>query len=266
MQSLVTPSAGGWRLHGFRPTAEIEIVALLSEKKTLISSLLLEPVVQLVILAAGLQGAFQGAAFTDHYITWVFPGLVALQTLRAFSRTMYRTVLDRQWGMLTIKRLAGVTGTGYTLGKIVPSAIALSLQLCTLFLLVLVMGARFAIVPVIGTVAMAIIAAIFWSALAIIITGFVRDYIVRDMVVTWVMLPLSMAAPIFYPIETAPTYLQWIARINPLAYQVDAMRNLLLYGQFQVTGIVMMILTLIVLPLAVRSVSHGDALSSQGGR
>lgn len=257
-----------WSLRGLRPTAEIEMIALFSEGRSLISSLLLEPMVQLLILAAGLQGAISAAGFTGSvsYITWVFPGLIALQTVRAFNRTMYRTVLDRQWGMLTIKRLAGTGGAGYTLGKITPSAAALLPQIAMLFGLAVIMGSRFSVANALVTTALALIAALFWSALAVVITGFVRDYVVRDIVVTWVMLPLSMAAPVFYPIETAPTYLQWIARFNPLAYQVETLRGTLLHGTFTATGYVMIALTVVIVPIAVRSVSHGDALSSQGGR
>ncbi|MCO5216732.1 MAG: ABC transporter permease [Thermomicrobiales bacterium] len=257
-----------WSLKGFHPTAEIEMIALFSEGRSLISSLLLEPIVQLLILAAGLQGAINAAGFTGSvsYVTWVLPGLVALQTVRAFSRTMYRTVLDRQWGMLTIKRLAGVGGAGYTLGKVAPSAAALIPQVVVLFILAVMMGSRFSLANTMVTIALALVAALFWAALAVIITGFVRDYVVRDIVVTWVMLPLSMAAPVFYPIETAPSYLRWIARFNPLAYQVDALRTVLLDGTFTTTGYVMIALTIVVLPVAIHSVSHGDALGSQGGR
>lgn len=265
MHIVSTRTRARWALRGFRSTSEIELIALLGQRKSLISSLLLEPVVQLMLLAAGLQGAMQGAPFTDHYMTWVFPGLLALQTVRAFSRTMYRMVLDRQWGMLTLKRLAGTSSAGYTLGKIAPSAIVLCVQMGSLFTLVLLLGSRFAPLPVLGTVVLALIAAIFWSALAIVVTGFVRDYHVRDVVVTWVMLPLSMAAPVFYPIESAPTYLQWLAKANPLTYQVEGMRDLLLHGQFDFTGGVMLLLSMVMFPLAVKSISHGDALSSQSG-
>lgn len=269
MQLNISPDhARRWSLRGLRPTAEIEMIALFSEGRSLISSLLLEPMVQLLILAAGLQGAISAAGFTDsvNYITWVFPGLIALQTVRAFNRTMYRTVLDRQWGMLTIKRLAGIGGAGYTLGKVTPSAAALLPQISMLFVLVSLMGSRFSVVNGIVTAVLALIAALFWSALAVIITGFVSNYVVRDIVVTWVMLPLSMAAPVFYPIETAPTYLQWIARINPLAWQVETLRSMLLYGTFSSGGVVMIVITAAVVPVAIMSVSHGDALGSQGGR
>ena len=138
--------ASGWSMRRFVALTEIELRAVMSEGRSLVSSLLLEPVVQLVLLAAGLQGVIGGGddfyrGFT--YTGFVLPGLLVLQALRGFSRTMYRTVLDRQWGMLTIKRLAGAGGAGYAASKMAAPALALMVQISVMFALGYAMGARY---------------------------------------------------------------------------------------------------------------------------
>lgn len=266
---ISTQTPRRWSMRRFVPLAEIELTALFSEGRTLVSSLLLEPVVQLVLLAAGLQGLIGGGDdfYRGHsYLAFVLPGLIVLQALKGFSRTMYRTVLDRQWGMLTIKRLAGTGGAGYACSKIIAAVSALLVQAMVLGALAMAMGVRIEIAHLLTGMALAVIAVAFWSALAIVVTGFVRDYVVRDMVVSWMMLPLSLAAPVFYKLETAPVYLQWIARINPLAWQVEAIRTAMLDGRITASTLVMTVLSLVAIIAAVLSVSHGDALSSEGGR
>lgn len=256
-------------LRRFLPLAEIEMLALFSERRTLVSSLLLEPVVQLVLLAAGLQGLIGGGDdfYRGHsYLAFVLPGLIMLQALKGFNRTMYRTVLDRQWGMLTIKRLAGAGGAGYAFSKIIAPTTAILVQSVVLVALALMMQVRLSALNLTVGLLIGVIAVAFWAAIAIVITGFVRDYIVRDMVVSWMMLPLSLAAPVFYTMETAPTYLQWIARFNPLAWQVEALRAVMLDGQITTSAVVMAVLTGVAMTAAVLSVSHGDALTSEGGR
>lgn len=256
-------------LRRFLPLAEIEMTALFSEGRTLVSSLLLEPVVQLVLLAAGLQGLIGGGDDFyqgQSYLAFVLPGLIILQALKGFSRTMYRTVLDRQWGMLTIKRLAGAGGAGYAISKIISPMAALVVQASVLSVLAAAMGVRIGWAHWLAGLVLAVIAVAFWAALAIVVTGFVRDYVVRDMVVSWMMLPLSLAAPVFYKMETAPTYLQWIARFNPLAWQVEALRAVMLDGRLTVSALVMSLLALVAIVAAVLSVSHGDTLTSEGGR
>lgn len=265
----VSQTGGRWSLKRFLPLTQIEIIALFSEGKTLVSSLLLEPVVQLALLAAGLQGLIGGGdAFYNgySYLGFVLPGLIILQALRGFSRTMYRTVLDRQWGMLNIKRLAGAGGAGYALSKVVAPMAALLAQTAVLIALATTMGVRLSVPNIAAATIFAVVAVAFWAAIAIVITGYVRDYVVRDMVVSWMMLPLSLAAPVFYQLDTAPAYLQWIARFNPLAYQVGALRSAMLDGEISTSAIVMLALTIIAVVAAVFSVSQGDALTSEGGR
>lgn len=267
--STILTSSRRWSMQRFKALAEIELIALFSEGRTLVSSLLLEPTVQLVLLAAGLQGLIGGGDnfYNGHsYLAFVLPGLIALQALRGFSRTMYRTVIDRQWGMLTVKRLAGAGGAGYALSKIMAPILALIVQSLMLLALALVMGVRFSPANLIAGLFLAVVSVGFWAAIAIVITSFVRDYVVRDMVVSWMMLPLSLAAPVFYQLETAPTYLQWIARVNPLAWQVQALRSVMLDGRITTSMLVMIALTVMAIITAVLSVSHGDALSSEGGR
>lgn len=264
-----TPTANRWSLRRFIALTEIELKALGSEGKIRISSLLLEPVAQLLLLAAGLQGLIgnPGTFFHGHsYLMFVLPGLFGLQALRAFSRTMYRTVLDRQWGMLAIKRLAGSGGAGYTASKMAAPGLAVAGQVSAMALVAVLMGERFGLIQFAGAVLITLVAVVFWASVAIIVTAFVRDYIVRDMIVEWMMLPMSLSAPVFYPLETAPVYLRWIAQLNPLAYQVEAIRNVLLEGHIGATAVVMAILTILAATAATFSVSWGDALTSEGGR
>lgn len=258
-----------WSYRRFVPVTEIELRAIFSEGRALVSSLLLEPVVQFLLLAAGIQGLIAAGDdfYNGHsYQAFVLPGLIALQALRGFSRTMYRMVLDRQWGMLTIKLLAGTGGAGYAIAKMMAPALAFLVQMAVLIALGFATGLRFSFENLMLTAALGLIAIAFWAALAIIITAYVRDYVLRDMVVTWMMLPLSLAAPVFYSLDTAPAYLQWIGKFNPLAWQVESLRAALLDGEISGSAIWLSLPTLVVVLGAVVSVTRGDALASEGGR
>lgn len=262
-------SANRWSLRRFVALTELELLALARQGSTLVSTLLLHPVVYLVLLAAGLQGLIGGGDdfYNGYsYLAFVLPGLIVLEALGGFSQAMYRTVLDRQWGMLTIKRLAGAGGAGYALSKIVAPTASLLIQALVLLVFASILGVRLTLEGLVLGLMLAIVSVAFWAALAVVVASFVRDYVVRDMVVSWIMLPLSMAAPVFYRIETAPTYLEWIARFNPLSWQVEALRSVMLDGQITSSMLVMIGLTLIAITSAVVSVSHGDALASEGGR
>lgn len=88
----------------------------------------------------------------------------------------------------------------------------------------------------IGTLLVVILGAALFSTFSLIIACLVktRD---RFMGIGQVMtMPLFFASNAIYPVSIMPGWLQVIARINPLSYQVDLLRSLML-GQPSVTGV-----------------------------
>ena len=52
----------------------------------------------------------------------------------------------------------------------------------------------------------------------------IKNYKQRDFVMDTLLVPILFAAPLFYSFDNAPFILKCISRLNPLTYQVDAMR------------------------------------------
>ncbi len=50
-------------------------------------------------------------------------------------------------------------------------------------------------------------------------------------------MPLFFASNAIYPVAIMPPWLQAIARSNPLSYEVDALRTMMLAGGASVTGL-----------------------------
>ncbi len=50
-------------------------------------------------------------------------------------------------------------------------------------------------------------------------------------------MPLFFASNAIYPISIMPAWLQVISRVNPLTYEVDALRSLMLAGGVSVYGV-----------------------------
>ena len=43
-----------------------------------------------------------------------------------------------------------------------------------------------------------------------------------------ITMPLFFASSALYPVHIMPGWLQWLSRVNPLSYEVDALRGLLI--------------------------------------
>lgn len=50
-------------------------------------------------------------------------------------------------------------------------------------------------------------------------------------------MPLFFASNALYPIEMMPQWLRVVSLVNPLTYQVDALRSLMITGQTSLTGL-----------------------------
>jgi ABC-2 type transport system permease protein len=59
-------------------------------------------------------------------------------------------------------------------------------------------------------------------------------------------MPLFFASNAIYPISMMPTWLQVVAHINPLTYEVDGLRSLMLVGSGSIYGVGVDLLILLV--------------------
>ena len=68
----------------------------------------------------------------------------------------------------------------------------------------------------------------FFACLSMTLAGLVRN---RDRLMgigQAITMPLFFASNALYPVSVMPGWLRWLSRINPLSYEVDALRALLI--------------------------------------
>jgi ABC-2 type transport system permease protein len=88
-----------------------------------------------------------------------------------------------------------------------------------------------------GVVAVVILGAALFSTLSLIIACLVKTrerFMGIGQVIT---MPMFFASNAIYPIALMPAWLAAIARINPLTYEVDALRALMLRGGVSAYGL-----------------------------
>jgi ABC-2 type transport system permease protein len=71
-----------------------------------------------------------------------------------------------------------------------------------------------------------IIILLFWTSLGVLITVFIANYQVRDIIIKAIVLPLGFSAPVFYVLDSAPKILKIFAKFNPTTYQLNGIRGL----------------------------------------
>ena len=83
-------------------------------------------------------------------------------------------------------------------------------------------------IRILAAVAVVMLGSAFFACLSMTLAGLVRN---RDRLMgigQAITMPLFFASNALYPVSVMPEWLRWLSRINPLSYEVDALRALLI--------------------------------------
>jgi len=193
------------------------------------------------------------------YLDFMAPGILAQSVL--FIAIFYgiAVIWERDLGILH-KFLASPTPrAALVLGKALSAGERALVQAIIVYLLALVLGVRlnWSLLALIGVFAVVLLGSALFSTFSLIIACLVKTR-ERFMGIGQVLtMPLFFASNAIYPISVMPGWLQVISQINPLTYQVDALRLLMVMGAPSVYGLaldltVLLAATTIMVALATR--------------
>ncbi len=173
------------------------------------------------------------------YIDFMAPGILAQSVL--FIAIFYGIAIiwERDLGIVH-KFLASPTPrAALVLGKALSAGVRGLTQAVIIYVLALRLGVHMNWSPLalIGVLATVLLGAAFFSTLSLIIACLVKTR-ERFMGIGQVLtMPLFFASNAIYPISMMPGWLQVVSHINPLTYEVDALRALMLAGGTSTYGL-----------------------------
>jgi ABC-2 type transport system permease protein len=164
------------------------------------------------------------------YLDFMAPGILAQSTLFVAIFSAMTLIWERDLGIVH-KFLVSPTSRGsLALGKALSGGVRALPQAVIIYVLALILGVQMNWNPLalIGVLVAIILGATAFSSLSMIFAFLVRTR-ERFMGVGQVLtMPLFFASNAIYPLSLMPRWLQIISRVNPLTYQVHALRGLML--------------------------------------
>lgn len=164
------------------------------------------------------------------YLDFMAPGILAQSVLFVAIFYGIGIIWERDLGIVH-KFLVSPTPRGaLVLGKALSAGIRSLSQAVIIYVLALLLGVHMNWHPaaLLGVFATVILGAALFSTVSLIIAALVKTrerFMGMGQVLT---MPLFFASNAIYPISLMPTWLQIISHINPLTYEVDALRALML--------------------------------------
>lgn len=164
------------------------------------------------------------------YLDFMAPGILAQSVL--FIAIFYgiAVIWERDLGVVHKLMVTPTPRSALVLGKALSAGVRGLSQAVIIYALALVLGVRVSWDPanVLGVLVLVIIGACLFSTFSLIIATIVRTR-ERFMGVGQVLtMPLFFASNALYPVAMMPPWLQVVSRLNPLSYEVDALRALML--------------------------------------
>jgi ABC-2 type transport system permease protein len=169
------------------------------------------------------------------YLDFLAPGIIAQSAL--FISIFYGILLiwDRDAGILNKLMVTPTPRAALITGKCFAAGVRAVAQVLIIVVLAFVMGVHLTMNPakLFGAIVVVVLGAAFFACLSMTIAGLVvkRDRLMG--IGQAITMPLFFASNALYPLDLMPGWLRVVSHVNPLSYEVDALRGLLVGGAYR---------------------------------
>lgn len=164
------------------------------------------------------------------YLAFLAPGIIAQSAL--FISIFYgiQIIWDRDAGILAKLMVTPAPPTALITGKAFAAGVRSVVQVIGVVALAYLLGVHMTTNPlrILGAMGVVLLGSAFFACLSMSLAGLVRN---RDRLMgigQAITMPLFFASNALYPVELMPQWLRWLSAINPLSYEVNALRGLLI--------------------------------------
>ena len=182
------------------------------------------------------------------YIEFMTPGILAQSVLFVSIFYGIAIIWERDLGIVHKFLATPTPRAALVLGKALSAGVRSLAQAVIIYVLAVLLAVRMNWNPLalLGVILIAVLGAACFATFSLIIACLVKTR-ERFMGIGQVMtMPLFFASNAIYPISIMPTWLQVVSRVNPLTYEVDALRGLMLAGGQMTYGFGVDLLVLVV--------------------
>jgi ABC-2 type transport system permease protein len=177
------------------------------------------------------------------YLAFLSPGIIAQSAL--FISIFYgiQIIWDRDAGILAKLAVTPAPASALITGKSFAAGVRSVAQVVGVLALAYLMGVGLTINPlrILGAMGIVMLGAAFFACLSMTLAGLVRS---RDRLMgigQAITMPLFFASNALYPVDVMPGWLHVLSKVNPLSYEVDALRALLIGTAFHPADIAVLV-------------------------
>jgi len=211
--------------------AEADIRKLIRDPVELLTRMV-QPILWLTIFGQVFAHARAIPTGGVPYLDFMAPGILAQSVLFGAIFFGISLIWERDLGIVHKYLVSPAPRTALVMGRAVSSAARALAQAVMVYIIALILGIhlRFSVDALAGVAMIVALGASVFSTFSLIAACIVKSR-ERFMGIGQVLtMPLFFASNAIYPLEMMPAWLRGLSSFNPLTYQVDALRGLMIDG------------------------------------
>jgi ABC-2 type transport system permease protein len=164
------------------------------------------------------------------YLDFLAPGIIAQSGLFVAIFYGIQIIWERDAGVLTKLLVTPTPRSAFILGKAFAAGIRAMAQVVFVLIVSALLGVALTYNPlkILGAFAVVLLGASFFACLSMTIAGIVLKREQLMGIGQMITMPLFFASNALYPVAIMPGWVRVLSKINPLSYEVDALRGLLI--------------------------------------
>ncbi len=188
-----------------------------------------QPLLWLFIFGTALQHNSALTAGTSDYRAYLAPGVMAQAAM--FIAIFYglSVIWERDVGQLQRLLATPLSRSSIVLGKAAGACVRALVQALLLLVVLAVagIGVRWNVGGILGTLAMLMLGTAAFACMSMLLAAAVKERERFMGIGQLIMMPLFFASSALYPLSLMPGWLHVVARVNPLTYEVQGLRQML---------------------------------------
>jgi ABC-2 type transport system permease protein len=202
-----------------------EFKKFVRERSRLFSAIA-RPLLWLFIVGAGISRLVprdMGVPYTQ----FIFPGIIGMTILFSSIFSSISIIWDKEFGFMKEILVAPVSRFSIVIGKALSGTIVSTLQAMIILALFPVVGFKLGIVQILSVIVVCISISFCISAFGIVLATFYESYESFSVIMNFIIMPMFFLSGAMYPVRLLPDILQIAAKVNPLTYGIDALKNII---------------------------------------
>jgi ABC-2 type transport system permease protein len=218
--------------------AELEVRKLRHDFYELITRAV-QPVLWLVLFGGVLARAQLIPTGGLPYLDFLTPGILGQSALFVSIFYGVSVIWERDLGLTNKFLVSPTPRAALVLGKALSAGVRSLSQAVIIYLVALVLGVKLNWHPLalMGVLAAVVLGAALFATFSLIIACLVKTRERFMGIGQLLTMPLFFASNAIYPVGLMPEWLRAVSRVNPLSYEVDALRALMLQGGVSTFGL-----------------------------